>query len=185
MNTLFEISDYTKPNDWDIYKCDFQTPVAIARYMASLIPEGAQTVLEPTPGKGNIVDQISAYDVTAPLDFFLLDKNRFDCIIMNPPFAAKYANMKNAPAEIKQSGMKLGYYVLFECMKMSKHIIALMPWFTITDSDVRLRFIKEFGLRSVTALPRKTFEYARIQTCVLELEKGFTGKTEFKVFDLL
>jgi hypothetical protein len=58
----------------------------------------------------------------------------------------------------------------------------LMPWFTISDSDVRLRHIKSYGLKSITALPRKTFEYARIQTCVFELEKGFKGESLFKTF---
>lgn len=81
--------------------------------------------------------------------------------------------------------MRLGYYILTECMKMSNHIIALMPWFTISDSDVRLRFLKHYGLKSLTALPRKTFQYARVQTVVIELEKGFTGDTIFHVYDNL
>jgi hypothetical protein len=68
-------------------------------------------------------------------------------------------------------------------MKKSNNVIALMPWFTISDSDVRLRFLKSYGLISLTALPRKTFQYARIQTCILQLQKGYTGETIFKVFD--
>lgn len=68
---------------------------------------------------------------------------------------------------------------------MSDHVIALVPWFTISDSDVRLRSLKRWGLKSVTALPRKTFEYVRIQTVVLELEKGFKGETIFKVLDTI
>jgi hypothetical protein len=68
---------------------------------------------------------------------------------------------------------------------MSDRVIALMPWFTISDSDVRLRSLKKWGLRSVTALPRKTFQFARVQTCVLELVKGWQLETHFKVFDLL
>jgi hypothetical protein len=60
-----------------------------------------------------------------------------------------------------------------------------MPWFTISDSDVRLRALKRYGLKSVTALPRKTFEYVRIQTVVLQLEKGYRGDTTFIVYDLL
>ena len=72
-----------------------------------------------------------------------------------------------------------------KCLHMSDNVIALMPWFTISDSDVRLRALKTWGLKSITALPRKTFDYARIQTVVLELQKGYIGMTEFKVFDLL
>lgn len=72
-----------------------------------------------------------------------------------------------------------------ECMNMSDNVIALMPWFTLSDSDVRLRALKKYGMKSLTALPRKTFEYVRIQTVVIELQKGYKGETAFKVFDLL
>lgn len=81
--------------------------------------------------------------------------------------------------------MKVAYDQMKVLMSMADNIILLMPWFTISDSDVRLRYIKSYGLISVTALPRKTFQYARIQTCILQMKKGFTGSTEFKVFDLL
>lgn len=79
--------------------------------------------------------------------------------------------------------MRLGYFILTECLKMSDSVIALMPWFTISDSDVRLRFLKSWGIKSITALPRKTFQYARIQTVVLEMSKGFMGKTIFETFN--
>jgi hypothetical protein len=65
-------------------------------------------------------------------------------------------------------------------MKMSDNVIALMPWFTISDSDVRLRTLKGFGIKSLTALPRKTFDYVRIQTVVIELQKGYKDSTIFK-----
>lgn len=111
-----------------------------------------------------------------------MEKQRYDCIVTNPPFSSKYAFC--VPDHLKDKGMKLGYHILKELMGMSDNIIALVPWFTISDSDVRLRYIKKYGLKSITALPRKTFRYARIQTCILELEKGFSGSTEFKVYDL-
>ena len=76
--------------------------------------------------------------------------------------------------------MRLGYYILTECMKQSDNVIALMPWFTISDSDVRLRTLKEYGLKSLTALPRKTFQYARIQTVIIELNKGYKKDTIFR-----
>lgn len=166
--------------------------------MASLIPDlsstlqGPMKLLEPTPGAGNLVNAIEArfqsindinYEITAPKDFFLLPKQRFDCIVMNPPFSSKSAFMENAPSGKNKYGMRLGYFILTECMEMSDHIIALMPWFTISDSDVRLRYLKDFGLKSLTTLPRKTFQYARIQTVVIELHKGYNSATEFKVFD--
>ncbi|MCX6232721.1 MAG: hypothetical protein NTZ33_14380 [Bacteroidetes bacterium] len=162
---------------------NFQTPKHIAKYMCDMIPDHAVTVLEPTPGEGNILSFLNDYDVTAPANFFELEKSKFDCIVMNPPFSAKSAF--GVPDGTEYKGMKLGYHILKECMKMSNHIIALMPWFTLSDSDVRLRYLKNFGLISLTALPRKTFEYARIQTVILELEKGYQGETQFRVFDLL
>lgn len=174
-----EISVYQK------HKTDFQTPLDVAAYMASLIPKGTKTVLEPTPGVGNIVKFLSAYEVTAPVDYFLLDKSqRWDCVVMNPPFSSRYANLENCQGDYSKHGMRLGYMIMKECMEMSDNIIALMPWFTISDSDVRLRYLKRFGLKSITALPRKTFEWACIQTVVLELERGYTGETIFKVYDL-
>lgn len=166
---------------------DFQTPPDVCRYMASLVPPGAKKLLEPTPGVGQLVEVLkqNKYDVTAPDDFFKLDKNSnwFDCIVMNPPFAHAYAY--GVPEYLNRAGMRLGYHILLECMQMSNNIIALMPWFTITDSDVRLRILKKFGLKSVTAMPRKTFKFARIQTVILNLEKGYDGTTEFVVYDLI
>lgn len=164
----------------------FQTPPEVCRYMASLIPEGVVTVLEPTPGEGNLVNALHDYDVTAPVDYFNLKHAWFDCVVMNPPFSARSAILDNAPTHwLEEKGMKMGYRFLRDCMNRSHNIIALMPWFVLTDSDVRTRLLKSFGLISITALPRKTFEYARIQTCVLYLSRGYLGPTEFKVYDLL
>lgn len=161
---------------------NFQTPIDICEYMVKLIPKGVSTVLEPTPGLKNLYHTIEkkGYQVYAPDDFFLMDKSKFDCVVMNPPFSSNQTFLENAPANINLKGLRSGYYILEKCMEMSDNIIALMPWFTVGDSDVRMRKFKEFGLISVTLLPRKTFEYTRIQTVVLQLEKGYKGKTEFK-----
>lgn len=160
---------------------NFQTPYFVAKYMASLIPDRVKTILEPTPGIGNLIAAIQEVrpdiSITAPDDFFLMQYQKFDCIVMNPPFTGRNAYMQNAPVEAKDMGMRLGYYILTKCMEMSDNVIALMPWFTISDSDLRLKSIKSFGLKSITPLLRKTFRYARIQTCVIEMEKGFTGQT--------
>jgi type I restriction-modification system DNA methylase subunit len=159
----------------------FQTPPEVVEYMCSMIPKGTISVLEPTPGEGNIVSILEDYDVTAPENFFDLQQNKFDCIIMNPPFSSKYAF--GVPDTIQEKGMKIGYYILFRCMEMSNHVIALMPWFLILDSSVRLKILKDYGLKSITALPRSTFEYARIQCCIFELERGYKGITEFRIFE--
>lgn len=44
----------TRPGIPEDFKTDFQTPVNVANYMVSLLPDSAKTVLEPTPGIGNI-----------------------------------------------------------------------------------------------------------------------------------
>jgi len=127
---------------------NFQSPWPICEYMVNLIPENVKTVFEPTPGLGNIVSCLAdknRFNIYTADDFFQHDKdNRYDCIIMNPPFSAKSAYLENAPDEIKTAGMRVGYYILTECMKMSNNVIALMPWFTLSDSDVRLRYLKGF-----------------------------------------
>ncbi len=168
--------------DWAKYKDDFQTPIPVCKFMVSLLPDGVKTVLEPTPGNGNIVSQLKGYDVTAPKDYFQLEERRFDAVVMNPPFALKYTNVENAPAHVINKGMKMGYQIFFECLQRSDCVIALMPWFTISDSDIRLRAVKQYGLKSITALPRKTFQYARIQTAVLEMRRGWDGPTTFNFF---
>lgn len=168
----------------DVHK-EFQTPPEVCRYMVSLLPPGIETVLEPTKGIGNIVNALHGFKVTAPDDYFLLDKKlRFDAVVMNPPFTAKSAFMDNSPVNY-DTGMRLGYRFLTECMGKADIVIALMPWFTISYSDVRLRYLKRHGLKSVTALPRKTFQYARIQTVILELVNGYQGTPEFKIFDFI
>lgn len=163
------------------YVNDFQTPENVAKYMVALIPKACKTVLEPTPGNGNLVNVLlnNGYDVTAPVDYWTLDKGRFfDAIVGNLPFSSK--TFFNCPAEYEGKGMKVAYEQMNVLMNMTNNIILLMPWFTISDSDVRLRMLRDYGLISVTPLPRKTFQYARIQTVVLQLQNGYTCKTEFK-----
>lgn len=164
---------------------DFQTPCEVADYMANMVPLYAYTILEPTPGKGNIVQALrrslpaGGFDITAPADWWVLDKTlRFDAVVCNFPFSSK--SFFNCPEKYKQGGMVVLYDQLEVVMEMSDRVIALVPWFVIIDSDVRTRALFDYGLISVTALPRKVFGYARIQTCILELEKGYKGETEFK-----
>lgn len=162
---------------------NFQTPPEICKYMVDMVPDTAIKVFEPTPGLGNIVkalEEKEKYQIETADDFFLFDTTKkFDCIVMNPPFSSKSAYMKNAPEGSEVLGMKLGYYILKTCMQMSDNVIALMPWYTISDSDVRMRYLRDFGIKSLTPLPRKTFRYARIQTVIIELESGYNGETKF------
>lgn len=166
-------------------KDDFQTPPEVCKYMVDMVPAKTRFILEPTPGEGNMVGEIISrpdFRVYTPDNFFNMNLDqRFDAIVMNPPFSTRSA--WGYPEDLGHEGMKIGYYILTRCMNMSDHVIALMPWFTITDSDVRLRYIKSFGLKSITALPRKTFKYARIQTCIFELHKGWKEETIFRTFD--
>ena len=148
---------------------DFQTPPVVAKYMASLMPDHCGTILEPTPGSGNLVRAVTGKgEITAPGNFENLPRDsRYDWAIMNPPFTP----------------MKEGYRYLKAVMEMSDNIIALLPWFILINSDKRIREIKSFGMVSVTSLPRKAFPSSRIQTCILHLRKGYEGETLFTIFD--
>lgn len=150
------------------YEEDFQTPAEVCDYMAGLLPSTVNTVLEPTPGQGNLVRSLANFKVTAPEDFWKVS-GRFDAVVMNPPF----------------SPMMLGYKILYQTMEMSDIIIALMPWLVIINSDKRTNDILKFGLKSITHLPRSTFKNARVQTCILELNKNIvTDKTEILFLEL-
>ena len=141
----------------------FQTPPNICNYMVNMLPDGIQTVLEPTPGEGNLVKALSNYTVTAPSNFWAVH-GTYDAIVMNPPFTP----------------MNLGYKILFSCMEMSDNVIALMPWLTLINSERRTKYLMDYGLKSVTHLPRSTFKGSRVQTCILELKRGWDEQCIFK-----
>lgn len=89
----------------ELRKSEFQTPPELCKYMASLVPDGTRTVLEPTPGEGNLVNELSKrFQVTAPEDFFKLEKSVFDCVVTNPPFSIEYAY--GMPDEINKKDPK-------------------------------------------------------------------------------
>lgn len=123
------------------YVNDFQTPPPlICEYKASLLPGWVLTVLEPTPGMGSNVKVLTekGYDVTAPVDYWQLDKTlRFDAVVANLPFSSK--TFFNCPPEYAGKGMLVAYEQMKVLMGMSDYLVLLMPWFTISDSDVRLR----------------------------------------------
>jgi hypothetical protein len=143
---------------------DFQTQTWVCEFMCGMIPESVSTVLEPTPGEGNLVDVLKnhGFRVIAPINFYNIELTEVDAVVMNPPF----------------SPMDTGYKILYKTMEMTKIIIALMPWLTLINSQKRTKIITDFGLKSVTHLPRKAFPGARVQTCILEMRKGHEGTTE-------
>jgi hypothetical protein len=151
---------------------NFQTPVVVCDFMASMINGKGRLVLEPTPVTGRLVKSIqnNGHLVYFPdSDYWYMDHGvvkTYDYTVMNPPF----------------SPMSEGYRYLQDAMKRSEQIIALLPWFIIINSERRLNDIKEWGLKSVTALPRKTFPGTRIQCCIIEMDNFFGGTTEFKTF---
>lgn len=148
----------------------FQTPEWICQVMIRLMPEQAHYILEPTPGAGNLVRALMAsgksVSVRAPVEFWTV-KGWFDAIIMNPPF----------------SPMLRGYQILFRCMEMTDHIVALMPWLTLINSEKRTAAIKEWGLKAVHHLPRHAFPGSRVQCCILQMERGFQGTTTFHIVE--
>jgi len=142
----------------------FQTPVDVCVYMSAFLPDNAGLILEPTAGIGNLVKALKQKgEVIAPDDFFKMPKQKFDWVVMNPPFTP----------------MSKGYKILYDCMEMSDNIIALMPWLTIINGEKRTNDIMSFGLISITHLPRKIFNGARVQTCILQMSKGYTENTRF------
>jgi hypothetical protein len=144
---------------------NFQTPERICKYMSSFLPNNAGLILEPTAGKGNLVKELKSYGtVVIPDDFDLMQNSRYDWIVMNPPFTP----------------MKKGYEILYRCMDMTSNIIALMPYLTIINGEKRTEDIMTWGLKSITHLPRSVFKGSRVQTCILEMKKGYNGDTLFK-----
>jgi len=145
---------------------EFQTPEWCCHRMVSLLPSWVHTVLEPTPGLGNLVKALQdrGFDVTEPGNFWNV-KGQFDAVVMNPPFTP----------------MKQGYRILYKTMDMTENIIALMPWLSIINSEKRSRDLVRWGLRSVTHLPRSTFKGARVQTCILDMQKGYRAETRLLV----
>jgi len=134
--------------------------------MVSLIPPAARRIIEPTPGKGNLVAALKEKSlvVVAPRRFEdIPDVFRADCVVMNPPF---------------DKGLE--YKFLYRSMQWTNHVIALMPWNTIINADRRADFLRAWGLRSVTRLPRSAFPTIRTQCCILELDHGYKGATELK-----
>lgn len=150
---------------------DFQTPAQICKYMVALLPDSIETVLEPTPGQGNLVKALKrkGYSVTAPKNFWKMERAKFDAAAMNPPF----------------SPMEMGNRILFDVMEMADIVIAIMPWLTIINGDARTRKLQDFGIKSVTHLPRNVFRGSRVQTCILELSKNFSGRTRMEFFPKL
>jgi len=143
----------------------FQTPSEICKYMSSFLPDKAGNILEPTKGIGNLIKALETKgNVIAPNgDFFDMSERNFDWIVMNPPFTP----------------MKKGYEILYKCMNMSDNIVALMPWLTIINGQKRTTDIINFGLVSITHLPRNVFKGARVQTCIMHMKKGYKGDTKF------
>lgn len=165
----------------ELRKEEFQTPPPLAKYMVSLIPKGVITVLEPTPRMGNIEKELKGYDITAPVDFFQMEKERFDCIVMNPPFSIEYAF--GMPDAINKKGSQVGYHILKSCMEMSDNIIAMFPWFILTNSEKRMKEIKAWGLKQVCIVPRRWFPGSRASNCILVLQKGYHGKIGLTTFE--
>ena len=163
---------------------NLQTPLYICRYMISMIPDRVTTILDPTPGKGNLIKLLNdRFIITAPDNFFEWNQQKVDCVIMNPPFTANDTNFNNAPEYVKKlTGSKIVHYFLFQMMNISENIIAIVPWYTIINSKKRTNYIKNFGMISVTNLPRSVFKRSLIQTCVLQLKKGYQGETIFKQY---
>ena len=148
---------------------DFQTPGWVCKIMTKMISEvieSPKTILEPTPGTGNLITAIyQRYPkslIYAPDDFYQFDK-KVDCIVGNPPFTP----------------MKAGYEILERCFELSDNIIFLMPWLALINSEKRTQLYMDRGLKKVVHLPRKAFPMSRVQTCIMQLQEGYHDEIIF------
>lgn len=166
---------------------NFQTPTKVADHMAKMAHQSQPkkteliefpycSVLEPTPGKGHLIWALNnlsyGFSVYGPgnCDFWEswgMRDRRFDFVVMNPPFFP----------------IKDMERFVIKAMELSDRIIMLLPWSYIINSQRRLNVLKEFGMVSITSLPRETFPGARIQTCIIHLVKAHREATIFKVFN--
>ena len=154
---------------------DFQTPDWVCDFMVSLVGFYPDTILEPTPGKGNIVKAIVQGFPGATIkypyeDFMDMKPIPVDVVIANPPFTP----------------MAKGYEMLDRFFEFSSHVIALMPWLTIINSEKRLKILKEHGLCEIIHLPRSVFKGSRVQTCILVFLDGWQGPITFHdIYDMV
>jgi hypothetical protein len=66
---------------------NFQTPENVCEYMASFLTGNKGLILEPTAGKGKLVNALKKYgEVIAPTDFYKMEERLFEWVVMNPPF---------------------------------------------------------------------------------------------------
>lgn len=145
----------------------YQSPQWCCEIMANLVPSGVRKILEPTPGEGRLVQTLRqrGYEVMSPERFEDLDPwLRVDATVMNPPF--------------KKS---IEHKYLTAAMAMSDIVIALMPWFTLINSDSRTAELVRWGLKTVIHLPRSTFRHIRVQPCILHLERGHSGNIGLRI----
>ncbi len=154
---------------------EFQTPKWVCDFMVSLVGYYPDTILEPTPGKGNLINAIvrefpgATLLATCP-DFMNTKPIPVDVVIANPPFTP----------------MTKGYEMLDRFFEFSGHVIALMPWLTLINSEKRLKRLKEHGLYEIIHLPRSVFKGSRVQTCVLVFLPEYRGQITFHdIYDMV
>lgn len=146
---------------------NFQTPDWVIDLVVAEIPKRAKVILEPTPGRGDVVTKLKKrgyFPLYPDGDYFKMPHAMgYDAVVGNPPF----------------SPMKKGYRILYDIMGRTDNIIMVMPWLTLINGQRRLGDIMEYGLKKIIHLPRSAFKGARVQTCIIVMEKGFKGETIF------
>lgn len=142
----------------------FQTPPQVCQKMESLLDWEDFTVLEPTPGAGNLSRFLKqkGYTVLVPEgDFWEACEDwqgqKINAVVMNPPF----------------SPMMDAWKCLMKCMEMADHVIAILPWVLLVNSHKRLPALAEYGCKKIYHLPRKAFPGSRVQTCIVDLKRGW------------
>lgn len=154
-----------------MHNTDFQTPDWVCDIMTELILGYPETILEPTPGAGNLFQSISKRlpksIIYAPKHFEEFNIERVDLIVANPPFTP----------------MSQGYQLLDRFFDISDNIIILMPWLALINSESRTKRYIDHGLKEIHHLPRRAFPGSRVQACILVFQKGYNGEIRFKSAD--
>ena len=128
------------------------------------------TVLEPTPGAGNLVKALEVnYKVFVPKwDFWdeedVIHSQKFDAVVMNPPFAD-------------------GESILMKSMQLADKVVAIIPWITVLSSDKRTVKLKQWGIERIWHLPRKCFTGISVPLMALFLTKGYKGDVTCRFVD--
>lgn len=154
----------------------FWTPPQVAQMMVDLIPKGTRTILEPSCGNGAILRLLPDHAVgleidpkltDTPTDFFdYSTDNKFDCVIMNPPYI-RAKNIEGKTVGLSGHANMYAHFIWKSVLHLTENgcIICIVPteiWYATGNKELNdlmfsqgtvtdlIRFKKSPFLPSVT-----------------------------------